>query len=354
MKRNLVLLLIVAVAIAGVMFYRSGEKPAQAPNGNSAPSANSGTSNTAYPKLKLKISTSGTDMGIDAIAANHFAELIKNASDGQITATVYPNCQLAGGSMPKSIELLIAGGNYEMAVFSGSVLGNVNEKLLTHSVPFIFNSYNDASSYMDGTGGAYYTKLFDEKGLVYMSGMHNGLRQLTSNKPVRTPRDLAGLKIRVPSGEVYMRTLSSFKADPVAMNWSEVFTALQQGTINGHENGYQTIDSANIHEVQKYITEWNWSYDGYWLMANKKDWAKFDEATKAFLMDKAQETALWARAEMVRMEEEIKTKFRDFGVEIIELNDSERQVFVDAARESQEYFSDKFGEEASKAWGIKK
>lgn len=315
-------------------------------------SSGNGGDGTGYPKLKLKISTSGTDQGIDAIAANYFAGIVEEASGGNIKITVYPNCQLAGGSMPKSIELLIAGGNYEMAVFSGSVLGNIDEKLLTHSIPFIFDSYKAASEKMDGTGGEYYTKLFKEKGLVYMSGMHNGLRQLTSNTPVVTPEDLKGLKIRVPSGEVYMKTLGMFGADPVAMNWSEVFTALQQGTIDGHENGYQTIDSANIYEVQKYMTEWSWSYDGYWLMANQKDWATFDEATQKLLMEKAQDTAIYARKLLEDTEVELKQKFINSGVTIAELTEAQRAAFIEAARPAHEYFIKKFGAEACKAWGL--
>ncbi len=308
----------------------------------------------AFEKLNLSISTSGTDLGIDALTAKHFAELVEEASGGNIKATVYPNCQLAGGSMPKSIELLITGGNYEMAVFSGSVLGNIDEKFLTHSIPFIFDSYDSASAMMDGTGGEYYAKLFAEKGLVYMSGMHNGLRQLTNNKlDISKPEDLRGLKVRVPSGEVYMKTLAEFGADPVAMNWSEVFTALQQGTIDGHENGYQTIDSANIYEVQKHMTEWNWSYDGYWLMSNQKDWAKFKPETQALLMEKAQEAALWGRKYLEDSEVQLKEKFKENGVTITELTEEQMAEFAAVARPAQEYFINKFGAEACTAWGLK-
>lgn len=308
-----------------------------------------------YDKMRLKISTSGTDLGIDALAAKHFAQLVSDASDGNIKITVYPNCQLAGGSMPKAIELLIVGGNYEMGVFSGSVLGNIDARFLTHSVPFIFNSYADAAKVVDTTGGEYYTRLMDEKGLVYMSELHNGLRQLTNGKrEVSKPEDLQRMKIRVPSGEVYMKTLAEFGADPVAMNWSEVFTALQQGTLDGHENGYQTIFSANIHEVQKFMTEWNWSYDGYWFMANKKDWAKFDEKTQKLLMEKSMEAAIWARQKLEDDEIQIKKDFiENHGVKITELTPEQHQEFVKTARPAQEYFIEKFGKEACEAWGLK-
>ena len=321
---------------------------------SSAPAASGGgEGSSAYPKMTIKVSTSGQDQGIDALAAKHFGELVNEASGGQITVEVYPNCQLAGGDMSKLIELLVAGGNYEMIVGSGSVLGNVDEKFLTHSVPFLFESYDEAASYMDGTGGEYYTKLMAEKGIVYMSGMYNGLRQLTTQDVVvDSPDDLAGLRIRVPSGEVYMRTLTDMGGDPVAMNWSETFTALQQGTLDGHENGYQTIYSANIQEVQNCITEWNWSFDGYWFMANQKDWDKMDPAVQELLMEKAQEAAQWGRDKLVADEKQIKEDFIASGITITELTPEQHEAFVEAARPAQEYFIEKFGAEACTAWGL--
>lgn len=309
-----------------------------------------------YEKRTIKISTSGQDQGIDALTAKYFGELVEKASDGKIKVRVYPNCQLAGGDMSKLIELLVVGGNYDMMIGSGSVLGNVDMRFLTHSIPFMFNSYEEAASYMDGTGGEFYANLMKEKGMVYMAGMYNGLRQLTTkDKVVTSPEDLTTMRIRVPSGEVYMKAMTAFGADPVAMNWSETFTALQQGTLDGHENGYQTIASANIQEVQKCITEWNWSFDGYWLVANQKDWNKYSEATKKLLMEKAKEAAQWSRETMIKEEAQIKKDFVEkYGVKITVLTPEQRQVFIDKARPIQDYFIDKFGVDVCAAWGLKK
>lgn len=337
----------VLAAVMGLALVGCGSK-------SDAPAASAGASDSPYKKMTVKVSTSGADQGIDALSAKHFAELVSEASGGLITVEVYPNCQLAGGDMSKLIELLVSGGNYDMIVGSGSVLGNVDARFLTHTIPFLFDSYDDAASYMDGTGGEYYAQMMAEKGMVYMAGEYNGMRQLTTtNKAVSTPADLTGMRIRVPSGEVYMKTLSAFGADPVAMNWSETFTALQQGTLDGHENGYQTIYSANIQEVQKYMTEWNWSFDGYWFVANQKDWSKFDEATQQLLMEKAQEAAQWGREKLVADEAVIKQDFIDnYGVTITELTEEQRQAFVDAARPAQEYFIEKFGADVCAAWGL--
>ena len=334
-----VLTAVLCLAVAG----GAGMKALAAPDG------------VNYEKRTIKVSTSGNDQGIDALAAKYFGQLVEDASGGRIKVEVYPNCQLAGGDMSKLIELLVMGGNYEMMVGSGSVLGNVDARFLTHTIPFLFSSYDEAASYLDGTGGAFYAKMMAEKGMVYVAGEYNGLRQLTTkDKVVKSPADLKGMRIRVPSGEVYMKTLTELGADPVAMNWSETFTALQQGTLDGHENGYQTISSANIQEVQKCMTEWNWSFDGYWFVANQIDWDEMDKATQDLLMAKAREAALWGRAKLVCDERQIKQDFIEkYGVTITELTPEEHKVFVDATRPVRDYFIKKFGADVCEAWGVK-
>ena len=161
-----------------------------------------------------------------------------------------------------------------------------------------------------------------------MAGLHNGLRHITNNKKeIKTPEDLKGMKIRIPNGEVPMETFKAFGADPVAMNWSEVFTALQQGTIDGQENAYFNFDSNSLSDVQKYITECGWSYDLFAFMANQTAWDKFSEPTQKLLMEKAAEAAQYGREYQESLELEQKQKFIDAGVTITELTDEQRQAF---------------------------
>ena len=112
------------------------------------------------------------------------------------------------------------------------------------------------------------------------------------------------------------------------------------------------MTSANIQEVQNCITEWNWSFDGYWFMANQKDWDKMDPAVQELLMEKAQEAAQWGRDKLVADEKQIKEDFIASGITITELTPEQHQAFVDAARPAQEYFMEKFGAEACTAWGL--
>ena len=123
-------------------------------------------SDSPYNKLNLKISVNTGEAGIDFMTAQKFADLVKEASDGVIQATVYGNGQLQGGDMSKSIETLLAGGTFEMCVVSGTVLSAVDEKFLTSQLPFIFSTYEEADQYLIGTGGAYYEQLAASKGMT--------------------------------------------------------------------------------------------------------------------------------------------------------------------------------------------
>lgn len=136
------------------------------------------------------------------------------------------------------------------------------------------------------------------------------------------------------------------------MTWGEVYTALQQKTIDGHENSYQIIESASIQEVQDYITEINWGYNGYWFMSSSVAWEGFNEATQKLLMEKSIEAAEYARKLTEEDEKSIKAQFIEDGIKITELTKVERQAFIDATEETRQYFMKKFGDEAIKAWGI--
>lgn len=306
-----------------------------------------------YNKLNLKISVSTGEAGIDFMTAQRFADLISEASGGVVKATVFGNGQLNGGDMSKVIETLLAGGTYQMCAPSGTVLSAKDEKFLTSQIPFIFKDYEEANEYLMGTGGEYYKKLAEENGMTILGYFHNGLKQITNSKrECRLPSDFAGLKIRIPSGEVAAKTYQAFGADPIAMSWGELYTALQQGTVDGQDNSYMTIASGSIQEVNKYLTEANYQYEYYALVVDSNEFNQWNEETQKLLIEKAEEACEWGRKYQEDAEAGIKQDFIDQGVVIAELTDSEYQAFVDATADIRTYFVDKYGEEACGAWGI--
>lgn len=324
----------------------------QAACGQSNQTAQS-TDESGYNNLSLKINVATGETGIDFLTAQKFADLISERSGGVVSATVYSNAQLTGGDMSKSIDLLLAGGSFEMAVVSGAVLSNLDSVFTTHMLPFIFSGYPDANSYLDGTGGTFYTELGASKGLTMLGYFHNGMKQWThKSHPLTSVDDFKNMKIRIPSGEVLNATFNTMGADPISMNWGEVYTALQQGTIDGHENSYMTINSASIQEVNPFITESNYCYEVYTLTANSKDFNQWNEKTQTLIRECAQEASLWGRQYQEDTESEIKANWIANGITVTVLTEEQKKTFFDATASVRSTYLEKFGKDACAAWGI--
>ena len=310
------------------------------------------TSGDGYQKMELVMAVNGTDIQIDTLVAKKFAELVEEASGGNVTVAVFPNDQLAGGNATKGIEM-IAVGSVDLAAYATSVLSVLDGQMSTATIPWSFTNYTEARTVIDETGGDYYAKLLEEKGITYLGSFHNGFRQISNSKhEVRTPEDVKGLKIRVPGSEVYMDFFRELKADPISMSWSEVFTAIQQGAIDGQENGVSITDSAKMYEIQDYMTLWNYTYENDLFVANTEIWESLEPKTQELLKEKAVEACNWGRDRVEQEEAEIVQKFRDFGVTVTELTEEELQVFKEAVQPVREKFMNKYGEEACEAFQI--
>ena len=284
-------------------------------------------SNT-YHKVNLSMAVNGTDTQIDSLVANHFAQLVNERSEGNVTIDVFPNDTLAGGNSTKGVEYIATGG---------SDLG----------------SYQDARETIDSTGGAYYAKLLEPKGITYLGSFHNGFRQLTNSKrAVTKPEDLKGLKIRVPGSAVYMNVFDALGANPTAMSWSEVFTAIQQGTIDGQENGCSITKSAKMDEIQAYMTIWNYSYENDLFIANTKIWNSLDESTQELLRECAVEACNWGRDHLESEEEQLIEGFREAGMQVDVLTEEQLAPFQEAITDVIADLQKVYGEEACAAFGM--
>lgn len=306
-----------------------------------------------YQKIKLVMSVNGTNIATDTKVAMKFAELMEQESGGNITIDVFPNDQLAGGNGSKGIEM-IADGAVDLAAYAAGVMAVMDEHLLIATIPWTFNNYQEAREIIDTTGGEYYKKLLAEQGMTYLASAHNGFRQITNGKhAVKVPEDVAGLKIRVPGGEVYFKFWRAFNADPVAMSWSEAFTAIQQGTIDGQENGFSVTNSAKVNEIQKYMTVWNYTYENYLFVANTKIFESLEPKTQELIRAKAKEACEWGRDLVENDEENLKKKFEEGGMEVTVLTPEELKPFQDRVQGVRKELMEKYGEEACKAFRMK-
>lgn len=305
-----------------------------------------------YHKVNLSMAVNGTDTQIDSLVANHFAQLVNERSEGNVIIDVFPNDTLAGGNSTKGVEYIATGGS-DLGAYATSVLANLEPKISVATIPWSFTSYQDARETIDSTGGAYYAKLLEPKGITYLGSFHNGFRQLTNSKrAVTKPEDLKGLKIRVPGSAVYMNVFDALGANPTAMSWSEVFTAIQQGTIDGQENGCSITKSAKMDEIQAYMTIWNYSYENDLFIANTKIWNSLDESTQELLRECAVEACNWGRDHLESEEEQLIEGFREAGMQVDVLTEEQLAPFQEAITDVIADLQKVYGEEACAAFGM--
>ena len=317
--------------------------------------ANSGTEQREdgeYQTIELTMAVNGTDNQIDARVGDYFAQLVSERSGGNVTVAVFPNDQLANGNASRGIEM-IASGSIDLAAYATCTLAVIDEKLPVATIPWIFDDYAQAREVIDTTGGEYYAQRLAMKGMTYLGSFHNGFRQITNSKhEVTDPSDMENLKIRVPGSVVYMGFFRALGADPTSMNWSEVFTAIQQGTIDGQENGVSITSTSKMQEVQDYLTMWNYSYENDLFVANTEIWESLEPQTQELLQACAAEACEWGRDVLEEEETEILKEFEAAGMTITYLTEEEQAAFDEAIAPFRAEMEAYFGPEACAAFGI--
>ena len=288
-KKSLVFILCLVVAISLVLVGCGGKKeePKKA----------------EQKKISIKMSvTTPSESSPWNIGAKKWAELVKERTNGRVEITTFPNEQLSSGNQQKGIEQ-VAAGVTGASLHSTIIYSVIEPKLAVVSMPWIMPNNAAVDKAMKGAPGEKVKDLIRAKGIEPLAFGENGFRHWTNSKrPLATPDDMKGLKIRVPGMKMYISLFKAMGADPTSMSFSEVFTALQQGTVDGQENPISVIYTTKLNEVQKYMTICNYSYDPIVLGVNKKLWDSIDKDTQA-IMKKAAEEAMALNIKMTREDE---------------------------------------------------
>ena len=260
-------------------------------------------------------------------AAELFAAKVKEYSGGEVEIKLFHSAQLF-----KDTEVVEAlqQGLVEMGLVPVNQWSGMIPAADIFGVPFVFADLASIERFLDSEAGALLDGAFNEKGCKVVFWMDYGFVQfLNSKRPLLAPADFKGLKIR---------TLSTGTADavlalggtPSALSSTEMYMALQRGTVDGSTTGAPAAYSRHLYEVQKYMTVCNYSAAQFALQANLKWWEDLSDATRDVLDRAGKDAASWIRAEMARSETEALTALREKGVEIVELDAEQRQSFVEA------------------------
>ncbi|WP_312814058.1 DctP family TRAP transporter solute-binding subunit [Sedimentibacter sp.] len=297
-------------------------------------SSNSGATgnNQGSEKQVLNMSVTSASGSTWEKGALYFADLVKQRTDGKIEIKVYPNEQLSGGNQGKGVEMLMSGST-DLTFHSNIIYSIMDERFGVISLPFLFDSLDDVDASLAGAGGEEINKILLEKGVMGLGFGENGYRQITTNTgPIETLDDLKGLKIRIPGMKMYTSLFRALGADPLTMNFAEVFTALQQKTIDGQENPPDTIQASKIYEVQDYMTVWDYSYDAIILGMNKVKFDSFDAETQQILIDAGKEACEY----QIKINRELASEqikfFDENGMKVNVLTNEQRAPFREAVQ----------------------
>lgn len=252
-----------------------------------------------------------------------------------------------GGATMGSENAVLAAlrsGAVDIGAFSGSVVSAVVPEFGVFDVPFLFRDAAQAKAVADGPVGRELAKHFADKGLVLLAIGKQGFRHITNSKrPIRTPADLKGMKIRVLPNEVYEMTFKALGAEVVPMEFTLVYPALKDGRIDGEENPVTTIYTSHFEQVQKYVSLTGHFFGPIAFVANRDAFESLKPADQAAVMAAAKAGAelTWkfgADDEAKKLEQ-----LRKAGMDVLETVD--RQSFIDALKPLEPEFEKRFGKE---------
>ena len=225
---------------------------------------------------------------------------IAKETGGKVDIKVFPNSQL--GSDPDMLSQLRSGA-IEFFTLSPLILQTLVPGAPINGIGFAWSGYDKIWPAMDGELGAYVRGLIAKSGLIAFDKIYdNGFRQTTtSTKPINTPDDFKGFKIRVPPSPLWTSMFKAFDAAPQSLSFNEVYSALQTKVMDGQENPLAIIHSAKLYEVQKYLSKTNHMWDGFWFLANGKAWAALPKEVQAVITKHVNAAAVLQREDIFKI-----------------------------------------------------
>ena len=223
-----------------------------------------------WPEMTWNFACSTTETSTWADGGRKFGELMEKATGGKVKVNIYAADQLTNGNQSEGIQALMNGDPVQISMHSNLIYSAFDPRFNVVSLPFVYDSYDDADAKFDGEAGAKLKEILGEYGLHCMGIAENGFRELTNSKrEIKSVDDMKNLKVRVAGSNLLMECYKRWGADATNMNWSETYTALQQNTVEGEENPLPAIDAASVQEVQPYCSMWDAIYDCLFFCINQ-------------------------------------------------------------------------------------
>ena len=300
-------------------------------------------SDLGWEETTWNFACSTTETSTWADGGRKFGELMEKATGGKVKVNIYAADQLTNGNQSEGIQALMNGDPVQISMHSNLIYSAFDPRFNVVSLPFIYDSVEDADAKFDGEAGEKLKEILGEYGLHCMGIAENGFRELTNSvREVKSVDDMKNLKIRVAGSNLLMECYKRWGADATNLNWSETYTALQQNTVEGQENPLPAIDAASVQEVQPYCSMWDAIYDCLFFCINQEIYDGLTPEQQAVVDEAGQKAVEYERYINRSGDEEIMNRWKDKnGVIFTAKEDMDIESFKEAVDGVDEWFIEK-------------
>lgn len=274
-----------------------------------------------------------------------FKEDLEKRSNGFFKVQIFDSSKYG------NFDAVVQGISMGVLQMGSDGIGNFsvfNDELMIFDMPFLFPSYESCDLVEDGPIGQELAKSLEKNGIMGLGYIDIGYKHIFSNRPVRTLEDAKDLKIRSTHSKAHIAVLQALGMNPTPIAWGEVYTTLQQKTVDGIDIDLNLAYFNKFHEITKYVTLSGTVYTPHLVLFSKRTWDKLNEEQQGWIMESFKVMQEFERKTNRENEEKIIAKMKELGVEVIELTPEERARWVEATKGVYEKFADQINQEQLK------
>ncbi|WP_085314736.1 TRAP transporter substrate-binding protein [Derxia lacustris] len=278
--------------------------------------------------------------------AQEAIDRIRNATNGRLEIRLFPANQLGSDT---DLQAQVRSGGVEFFNQANVVLTSLVPAVGIVNTGFAFHDYDEVWRAMDGALGKHVRAQIEKIGLITMSRpWDNGFRQVTtSTRPVKTPDDLRGLKLRVPSAPMLMSLFQALGAGATPINFNEAYSALQTKLVEGQENALPIISTARLYEVQKFCSTTNHVWDAYWILGNRRAVERLPADVREIVFREFDRAALDERTDIAALSQSLRAELSGKGLQFVDADKAAFKAALDKAGFYKELRA-RYGDEAWK------
>ena len=281
---------------------------------------------TGWAQVNLRGNVPGNEEGIAYLGAKYFADLVAQRTEGQVSIKVHHSSAL--GDQVSSIESMQA-GTLDISTVETPIT-TVDPILGATALPYVFRSREHVAQALSGPAGKRIEDRLAAKGLRVLGFLEGGFRQITNNiRPINTPADLKGIKMRTPGSKLRIKIFNHYGANASPLPFKELYTALQTGVFDGQENPVIWAKATKFYEVQKYLSITNHLYTITYLLMSESSYQKLTPEQQAIFKDAGAEATKYSVEVGIKADTEIVDFLKAQGMQV---NDADVGAFVEASQ----------------------